>query len=256
MKQINVATQKQRDIRLNAGSASSSGTGPSGLEGTLNYDMGQGDVDYQSVTRWKILCANQDYDPNTDCSIMCVPLGDGIAEPVVRLCCSTPQMPCVFQKNTIEQCLATNPTCPSCGKQFEIPGAQPSGSMTISLEQGVPCEGFPGTGTFHLSYSFPGGVQHKRMPKPGKGFGGTSREVYIPDTPEGREAVQLLKLGFQRGFLFIVGKSVTTGQDDVVIWAGIHQKTSRSGGATNHGWPDDSAFDRLKSECAARGITL
>ena len=94
------------------------------------------------------------------------------------------------------------------------------------------------------------------MPKPGKGFGGTSREVYIPDTPEGREAVQLLKLGFQRGFLFIVGKSVTTGQDDVVIWAGIHQKTSRSGGATNHGWPDDSAFDRLKSECAARGITL
>ena len=52
-----------------------------------------------------------------------------------------------------------------------------------------------------------------------------------------------------------VGTSVTTGQQNVVIWSGVHQKTSTSGGAANHGWPDKGHFDRLKQECATIGIT-
>ena len=47
--------------------------------------------------------------------------------------------------------------------------------------------------------------------------------------------------------------SVTTGNPSVVVW-NIHQKTSRTGGATQHGWPDPSYLDRLKSECASVNV--
>ena len=56
-----------------------------------------------------------------------------------------------------------------------------------------------------------------------------------------------------QGELFRVGKSSTTGQDDVVVWA-IHQKTSPDGGATRHGWPDVDFLLRLASECAALNV--
>jgi len=49
---------------------------------------------------------------------------------------------------------------------------------------------------------------------------------------------------------------VTTGQSDVVVWGGVHQKTSPRGGAHNHGWPDETYFDRLTSEAAAKGVQI
>jgi deltex-like protein len=255
-KQINTKTQKQRNIRQTPTPGQSQPQFASCTESgdTLTYNMGDGDVDYQGMTQWTVLTAGRDYDPATDCAIMCTPLGDGIAEPVVQLSCSTSQIPCIFQRSTIESCLASNPTCPTCRKQFAIPGAQPTGTMRVRLESRTRCEGFARSGTWHISYRFPNGVQHKRMVKPGTGYSGTSRDAYYPDTPEGREAVDLLKKAFRLGYLFVVNDSVTTGQTNTVVWAGIHQKTSLSGGATNHGWPDDSAFVRLKSECASRGI--
>jgi len=33
----------------------------------------------------------------------------------------------------------------------------------------------------------------------------------------------------------MVGTSVTTGQQNTVVWGGIHQKTSPHGGTSNHG---------------------
>ena len=35
---------------------------------------------------------------------------------------------------------------------------------------------------------------------------------------------------------------------------GIHQKTNLTGGTARHGYPDPTYFDRLKQECASRGI--
>jgi hypothetical protein len=84
-------------------------------------------------------------------------------------------------------------------------------------------------------------------------FGSSYR--YLPDVPDGREALELLKRSFKLGHSFMVGTSVTTGTSNSVVWGGIHQKTSTSGGAAQHGWPDPTYFDRLRAECAAKGIT-
>jgi len=43
-----------------------------------------------------------------------------------------------------------------------------------------------------------------------------------------------------------VGRSVTTGLDNQVVWNGIHHKTSMSGGAANFGYPDPTYFNRVK----------
>mmetsp|Transcript_64717 Transcript_64717/g.127041 ORF Transcript_64717/g.127041 Transcript_64717/m.127041 type:complete len:222 (+) Transcript_64717:278-943(+) len=53
----------------------------------------------------------------------------------------------------------------------------------------------------------------------------------------------------------MVGMSVTTGKSNTVVWGGIHQKTSPSGGASQHGWPDPTYWGRLSAECANKGIT-
>ena len=59
---------------------------------------------------------------------------------------------------------------------------------------------------------------------------------------------------FEGGHAFVVGQSVTTGQDNTVIWGTIHQKTNTHGGTGAHGWPDPTYVNRLVSECAAKGI--
>jgi len=65
----------------------------------------------------------------------------------------------------------------------------------------------------------------------------------------------MMKIAFERRLIFRVGQSVTTGQNNSVVWNGIHQKTNTSGGATNWGWPDDGYFARVKQELAAKGVT-
>ena len=105
-----------------------------------------------------------------------------------------------------------------------------------------------------MSYNFSGGTQGPRMLRPGMPFGGARRTTFLPNTSEGQEACKLLQKAFVQGELFVVGDSVTTGQQNTTIWGGIHQKTSRSGGASRHGWPDPAYFDRVKQECGARGV--
>jgi hypothetical protein len=51
-----------------------------------------------------------------------------------------------------------------------------------------------------------------------------------------------------------VGDSITNGTSNQTVWAGIHHKTNLSGGKDRHGWPDDTYFDRVVSECAAVGV--
>jgi deltex-like protein len=78
--------------------------------------------------------------------------------------------------------------------------------------------------------------------------------AFLPNNPEGRELLALLRTAFNRKLVFTVGRSVTTGQDNVVVWNGIHHKTSMYGGATSFGWPDPTYFSRVKEELAAKGI--
>ena len=51
---------------------------------------------------------------------------------------------------------------------------------------------------------------------------------------------------------FVVGRSLTTGQDNVITWSSIHHKSSMQGGA--HGFPDNSYFDNCNEELDALGV--
>lgn len=176
-------------------------------------------------------------------------------ETVVRLPCSSSAISCTFNKTSIEQSLLYKSQCPTCGMTIAIPGPQPSGSMHISIDHTNDCDGHLGVGTIVISYHFPSGTQGRRDPSPGLQYQGTHRTCYYPNAPVGWSCLRLLRLAFERGQLFHVGDSVTTGQTNVVVWAGIHQKTTTSGGATQHGWPDDGCLGRLQSEVASKGIS-
>jgi deltex len=86
-------------------------------------------------------------------------------------------------------------------------------------------------------------------------YRGTRRHAYLPDTPEGREVLALLVKAFERRHSFLVGTSVTTGQNNVVVWS-VHHKTNTHGGSSSFGYPDPTYFNRVKHELADRGVTL
>ena len=65
----------------------------------------------------------------------------------------------------------------------------------------------------------------------------------------------LLKEAFDRKLVFTVGTSVTTGRSNTTVWAGIHHKTSISGGTSCFGYPDPSYFSRVEEELASKGVT-
>jgi len=62
-------------------------------------------------------------------------------------------------------------------------------------------------------------------PNPGQPYSGTRRSAYLPNNAEGNEICQLLRRAFDAGLVFTVGRSNTTGRDNVVIWNDIHHKT-------------------------------
>jgi len=206
-------------------------------------------LDYAAITKWQILTPGTDYDPNTDCTITCDPLGTDVE--VVRLPCKST---CIYRRDVLEQCFTSSgPKCPLCGHHYEMPGPQPTGELTVSTTL-RDCDGHTGQGSIQLHYTFGGGVQGRQHPKPGQRYSGTERVAYLPNSEQGKKAAELLKKVFLAGKMFIIGTSVTSGKEDTVVYGGVHIKTKTSGGATNHGWPDPTYFERLMSECYAQGI--
>lgn len=65
----------------------------------------------------------------------------------------------------------------------------------------------------------------------------------------------MLEYAFDRRLVFTVGDSVTSGQQNLVTFNGIHHKTSKHGGAANYGFPDPTYLDRVKQELAGVGVT-
>ena len=66
-------------------------------------------------------------------------------------------------------------------------------------------------------------------PNPGQPYSGTDRTAYLPNNAEGQEVLGLLKQAFDAGLVFTIGRSVTTGADNVVVWNDIHHKTNDTG---------------------------
>ena len=108
-------------------------------------------------------------------------------------------------------------------------GSQPSGTMSVQQSsQNLP--GYEGYGCYIITYAIPSGRQDNRHPRPGQPFSGTTRRAYLPANKEGSVVLKMLRKAFDNNLTFTVGRSYTTGQDNVVTWNDIHHKTSISGG--------------------------
>lgn len=164
-----------------------------------------------------------------------------------------------FHASCLLQALSRRLRCPVCSAVYgRAVGTQPAGSMVVTRHPAtrVQLPGYGGHGAVEIVYSLPSGVQGAEHPHPGTPFTGTSRRAFLPDTTEGREVLRLLRAAFASRLLFRVGRSITTGVDNCVVWAGVHHKTHVSGGPANHGYPDATYLARARDELAAIGITV
>ena len=130
--------------------------------------------------------------------------------------------------------LKHRPYCPTCTvPQRKVTGNQPlNGTMIKHTCPNQTLPGYEQYGTIEIYYNIPSGTQGKEHPNPGQNFHGTSRTAYVPNSPEGKKVVRLLKKAFDARLIFTVKTSHSTGATDVVVWNDIHHKTSMTGGPT------------------------
>lgn len=139
--------------------------------------------------------------------------------------------------------------CPVCSSIYgKMLGDQPPGKMTYVVNKLVHCDGYPECGTIMIDYNMFAGKRGDIN------FPGTHRVGYLPDNKEGNEVLALLREAFERKLIFTIGRSVTTGRDNQIVWNGIHHKTNLSGGSAYFGYPDPTYFSRVKLELAAKGV--
>ncbi|KRX09748.1 hypothetical protein PPERSA_02620 [Pseudocohnilembus persalinus] len=177
---------------------------------------------------------------------------------------NTPTFDCLKLKNCSEHFLHTecflnylkhcpNPQhiqCPTCQKDYGIKtGNMPPGKMS-SKKIPTSLPGFENCQTIQITYNFPSG-QHIHINN-NVPYQGTARTAYLPDNEEGNKVLALLRTAFERRLTFVVGQSVTTGLTNQVVWAGIHHKTSLSGGT--FGYPDPTYLQRVQEELKDRGV--
>lgn len=95
-------------------------------------------------------------------------------------------------------------------------GIQPTnGTMRHEILTGrIP--GYNERSHIRITYKFPNGTQGPEHPNPGQFYKGTKRVCYLPNTAEGQEVLELLKIAFDRRLVFTIGDSITTGQQNVV----------------------------------------
>ncbi|VDD93127.1 unnamed protein product [Enterobius vermicularis] len=201
---------------------------------------------------------NGSYKGNMDADDVCAICYDKLFrndedDVVVQLkkCCHA------FHRSCLEEAFCRlQERCPICKRWYNVPkGNQPAEStMTVTKHAGQ-VSGFPDAdGYYCIEYILPGGVQTYEHPRPGLRYSGVRRYAYLPSTSEGKKILELFKLAFSSRLMFTVG-DCETGRRNVVIFNGIHNKTSLSGGPEKYGFPDPQYFDRVKRELAAVGIT-
>ncbi|CRL04387.1 CLUMA_CG017478, isoform A [Clunio marinus] len=153
------------------------------------------------------------------------------------------------QKNDLQKSLYIE--CPTCGIIYgEKRGNQPPGTMSwITIPKSLP--GHEDCNTIQIIYNIASGVQNEHHPNPGRAFFavGFPRLCYLPENPTGRKILRFLKIGFDRGLLFSIGRSATTGREDVVIWKNVEHKTQFSM------YPDPTYLQRCMEQLVHLGVT-
>ncbi|XP_010744045.2 E3 ubiquitin-protein ligase DTX3L isoform X1 [Larimichthys crocea] len=160
-----------------------------------------------------------------------------------------------FCRNCLKQAFGYKPVCPTCGKLYGVlTGTQPDGGKMTVTKSSSSLPGYEKYGTLTIHYYIPNGIQKEEHPQPGQQYEGVSRTAYLPDSPEGKEIVKLLKRAFDQRLIFTVGQSTTSGRNNTVTWNDIHHKTSTHGGPTHYGYPDPDYLRRVRDELAVKGI--
>lgn len=160
-----------------------------------------------------------------------------------------------FYAGSILKALNEKIECPACKQAYgPITGNQPDGRLYVT-KQKAKCSGHDTEYSVKMLFEFPGGVQGKEHPNPGKNYFGDLREAYFPNTKEGRKWTVLVRLAFERKLMFHIGRSQTLKADNRIVFGSIHLKTSTNGGTEKHGYPDENYFENLRKELAMKNIT-
>ena len=140
-----------------------------------------------------------------------------------------------FCTSCIDQALKVNNRCPVCKAPCgALRGNQPRGTMNSRFDHYTHLPGYERYGTIIINYHFPSGIQTAEHPNPGQRYSGADRVAYLPDSPEGREVLQLLRKAFDARLVFTVGTSVMSGLSNQTTWNDVHHKTSTHGGPTKY----------------------
>jgi len=140
--------------------------------------------------------------------------------------------------------------CPICQRNFGwLLGSQPTkGTMRWNYEA-YQLPGHPGClSMIAMDFDFPQGLdEHGNSYKKRKARG------YLPANAQGVVLLELFKVAFRRRAMFGLGHSLATEAYRPTF--NIHIKTNVHGGATTHGYPDETYFVRAMEELAVNGIT-
>ena len=195
-----------------------------------------------------------DYDLNPNADVQCV--SADILQ--LRVCKHIFHRICLqrlYESGTSQNgCLR----CPTCKTIHGImKGNQPEGgTMNVSTcTNDIP--GYPGCGSIVIVYNFTSGTQGPNHPSPGQPYypNAFPRTCYLPNNSKGQKVLKLLKTAFDRQLVFTVGRSVTTGQDNCIVWNDIHHKTEGYGNGSGYGYPDPNYLDNVLAELASHGVT-
>ena len=148
--------------------------------------------------------------------------------------------------------------CPNCQAVHGVKtGNMPTTGKMMYSRHGFSLPGHPNYGVIIVKYDFDSGVQDETHPKPGHPFHakGFPRMAFLPGDSKGERVLEMLIKAFQRRLTFTIGRSLSWGLDDCVIWNGIHHKTVAWDNMNGHGYPDMDYLDRVIQELASNGIS-
>lgn len=192
------------------------------------------------------------------CLIELAPENTGNMVVALTQCCHQLHLDCLNAMLSRQSCKRNMYIqCPVCMMIYgEKTGNQPEGSMDWNvLNYSLP--GHNGSRTIQITYNIVSGIQGSEHPNPGRPYYavGFPRVCYLPDTEKGRKILRLLSVAFERRLVFTIGRSVTTGREDVVTWNEIHHKTEPGVSNSGHGYPDPNYLDNCLKELAVHGVT-
>uniref|UniRef100_A0A182JMN5 E3 ubiquitin-protein ligase n=1 Tax=Anopheles atroparvus TaxID=41427 RepID=A0A182JMN5_ANOAO len=139
--------------------------------------------------------------------------------------------------------------CPTChviyGRKI---GCQPHGTMEYAVKQ-YHLPGHEDSNTIEIMYNFQSSVQNQHQPRPGKEYFavGFPRRCFLPNNNQGRLILTYLLEAFNRRILFTIGRSATTGIEDVVQPCVEHKTKVEQ-------FPDHPFFQRVIQQLVNLGV--